>query len=98
MTIKGTKEEMALMIGELHALRRLFAITFAFLFWLCIAILLFALYLLKIIPLGQLLSVHQILSAIGLSYIALAVATWKLTEKLLDLYVRSFLKKYVQIS
>jgi|GEM_PF-5701239 len=98
MTIRGTKEEMAFMIGELHALRRLFAITFAFLFWLCIAMLLFVLYLLKIIPLDQLLSVHQILSAIGISYVALAIVTWKITEKLLDFYVRSFLKKYVQIS
>lgn len=98
MIIEGTAEQMALIATELHALRRLFAFTFAFLFWFSLLILLFALYLLRIIRLDQVLSLHQFLSAIGISYIVLAVATWKLIEKLLDLYVRRFLKKYVRIS
>jgi hypothetical protein len=94
--IKGTREEMAFMVAELHALRRLFAITFAFLLWLLIAILLFALCLLRIVPLGRILSVHQYLSFLGISPFLLTVLTWRVAEKLLDRYTRWFLRKYVQ--
>jgi hypothetical protein len=98
MPVQGTLGEMAFMVGELHALRRLFAIIFAFVFWLTVSFFLAVLYLLQIIRLDQLLSLHQLLSFLSISPFLLASLTWRVSEKLLDKYVKWFLSKYVQIS
>jgi hypothetical protein len=97
MNIKGTVGEMACMVAELHALRYLFAITFTFLFWVSLSILLVVLYLLKIIHSDQILSVHSYLSFVGMSPILLTILTWRLVGKLLDKYVKWFLKTHVQV-
>jgi hypothetical protein len=98
LTIRGTKMEMALMIAEIHAMRKLFAIMFAFLFWFFLSIFLAILCLAKIIRLEQFLSVRQYLSILGISPFLLTISSYRLVEKWLDEYVRRFLKSHVQIN
>jgi|BarGraNGADG00212_2_1021979.scaffolds.fasta_scaffold01483_9 hypothetical protein len=97
--IQGAKYEMALIFAELDAIKTLLSVIITFLFWLLLAIVLIAVYLLCPTILGHLLSLYKVLSFLGLSVVVLTVLTWKIILKLMwRYYFQWYTRKYAKCS
>lgn len=95
--IQGTKYETALIFAELDSIKTLLSIIVTFLFWLFIAIILFAAYLLDPKILSHLLSLQKLLSFLGLSVLGLTILTWRIILKLLwRFYFQGYTGKYAK--
>lgn len=95
--IQGTKYETALIFAELDSIKILLSIIVTLLFWLFIAIILFAAYLLNPKILSHLLSLQKLLSFLGLSVLGLTILTWRVILKLLwRFYFQWYTGKYAK--
>jgi hypothetical protein len=95
--IQGTKHETALIFAELDSIKILLSIIVTLLFWLFIAIILFAAYLLNPKILSHLLSLQKLLSFLGLSVLGLTILTWRIILKLLwRFYFQWYTGKYAK--
>lgn len=99
LKVQGTGYELALIFAELDAIKILFSVIITFLFWLLIANVLIAVYLLHPTHLDHLLSLYKVLSFLGLSVVFLTVLTWRMILKIMwRYYFQRYTKKYAKYS
>ena len=96
--IKGTLNEIILVISELDATKLLFSIIIAFLFWFALAIVLIVLYHFHPGRLNQVLSVYRVFSLLGLSVVSLTILTWRIILRLIYRYFQWYVGKYANFS
>ena len=81
---------------KIDGVLRLAAIVSSFMFWYSFAIVLLVLFLSGVLQYSSLLSLAQVLSAIGFLPIPAALGTWKVFELLYSRYLTAYAKKYFQ--
>jgi hypothetical protein len=89
--------EIGALVVKHNGLIRLSAIVSAFMFWYLTAIVVLVLCTTGVLPYSSLLSFGQVVSAIGLIPIPVAVATWRVFEWAYGKYLTGYARKYFQL-
>jgi len=98
-TLKVSDFEKALILTQQHAIIRILAFTFTYLFWLSLTLAALFLKLFGVVETDFFQNIPQwlqFLSLIGVTPIFLAILTWKIFDRLCSSYIKSYRDKHIK--
>jgi len=96
---KVSSPEIALILTQQHAIIRILAFTFTYLFWLSLTLAALFLKLFGVIEMDFFQNIPQwlqFLSLIGITPLFLAILTWKIFDRLCSAYIKSYRDKHMR--